>query len=205
MPRHTFSFPKRVRDAVRGHVDQAVRSIDPRRFKQEPSYTAALAARLQGTAYRGPDGSVVFKSTIVDSLGRNAAESWSGTDLVITAEISDGRRTIRKAILIQAKRGHLDDLSPQNRRRLFGQIDKMRTLTKSPKVMDIPQRGGIANPGIYSGRVLRNGGTPQRYDLGDYFVQRVLTTMDGDTRPGFVDGVQDSGLTILRVVARKDR
>jgi hypothetical protein len=38
-------------------------------------------ARLAGVAYEGPDGSVVFRATNVDSIGRGAAERWSGADL----------------------------------------------------------------------------------------------------------------------------
>jgi hypothetical protein len=37
--------------------------------------------------------------------------------------------------------------------------------------------------------------------LPDYFVRRLLTTLDGDTRPRFVAAVQESRLKQLRVLA----
>jgi hypothetical protein len=37
--------------------------------------------------------------------------------------------------------------------------------------------------------------------LPDYFVRRVLTTLDGDTRPEFVNGVHEISLRQLRVIA----
>ena len=40
------------------------------------------------------------------------------------------------------------------------------------------------------------------YELNDYFVRRILTTFDGDTRPDFVDAVQDSRLVKLELIAK---
>src|SRR5713101_7358022 len=99
--RHAFSFPAHIRDAVRAHVRRAVEGVSPASFRQEPAYTAALLARLAGIAYEGPDGSVVFKATNVDSIGRGKAESWSGADLAITAEIRQGNLAVHKAILLR--------------------------------------------------------------------------------------------------------
>ena len=203
MPRHAFSFPPDVQDAVRRHVSAAVSSVDPTRFRQEGPYTAALARALEGTAYHGPHGRVLFQSTVVDSDGPGAAERWSGADLAITAEVSDGKTYIRKAILVQAKRGDLTNLPKKERDRLRGQIEDMRKLTNAPKIMDIPAHGHTADPAMYSGIVFAAGDDPKRYRLADYFVQRFLTTLDGDTSSAFVDAVQDSGLTTLKVIAKK--
>ena len=108
--RHAFSFPRHIREAVREYVQRAVDSVEPARFRQEPAYTSALLAQLEGVAYEGRDGSVVFKSTNVDSIGKGAAERWSGADLAITAEIQKDELAVRKAILAQAKLGGLEDL-----------------------------------------------------------------------------------------------
>ena len=113
--RHTFSFPSHVRDAVRTYVRRAIEGLDPLRFRQEPAYTAALLARLEGRAYSGPDGSITLRATVVNAIGRNSAEKWSGADLAITAEIEQAARQLRKAILAQAKLGSLDDLSSNER------------------------------------------------------------------------------------------
>jgi hypothetical protein len=186
---------------VRKYVEHAVAGLSPERYRQEPPYTAALAGRMDGTAYKGNDGFVVFKSTVVDDRGRGAAESWSGVDWVITAKISDGDKTIEKAILIQAKLGRVDDLDDTELSRLRDQIEDMRRLTRSPKVMEIVESNGMRIPRIVSGVRILDGQQYHSYDLGSYITSRVLPTFDGDTRPSFVSGVQDSTLTQVRVLA----
>jgi len=205
LPKHAFRFHPDVRDAVRRYVKAAVASVDSRRYKQEHAYTSALAHALEGIAYPGPHGLVEFRSTVVDDRGRGAAEYWSGADLAITAIVSDGVQQVDKAILVQAKRGELSKLSPSKKKRAQEQVGNMKNLTNAPKLMDIPDDGTQSGPGIYSGNVYCAGGTPRRYELGDYFVNRVLTTLDGDTRPSFVAGVQDSALTQLKVIAQQKR
>jgi hypothetical protein len=200
--RHAFSFPPHIRDAVRAHVRRAIADVSPTRFGQEPAYTAALLARLQGIAYEGTDGSVVLKTTNVDSIGRGAAERWSGADFAITADIRKGDLSVTKAILAQAKLGGLEDLSPNERGRLVGQIQEMRHFTRSPKVLLVRELDGHREPGVASGALIAQNMQTQVLSLPDYFVRRILTTLDGDTRPAFVAGVQESSLKQLRVFAR---
>jgi len=200
--RHAFSFPIYIREAVREHVRRAVNEVDPKRFGQEPAYTAALLARLTGTAYRGPEGSVEFRSTNVNSIGRGAAERWSGADLAITADIRNEDLHVAKAILAQAKLSGLEELSPVERGRLVGQIREMRHLTRSPKVFLVREIDGRREPEVASGVRIAAELPTEPMSLPDYFVRRVLTTLDGDTRPIFVAGVQESSLRQLRVFAR---
>lgn len=200
--RHAFSFPTHIRDAVRTHVQQAVADVSPARFGQEPAYVAALLARLEGVAYEGPDGSVVLKTTNVNSIGKGAAERWSGADLAITADIRKGDLAVSKAILAQAKLGGLEDLALNQRGRLVGQILDMRSLTRSPKVILIREFDDRREPLVASGTRIAENLHTQALPLADYFVRRILTTFDGDTRPAFVAGVQESSLKQLRVFAR---
>jgi hypothetical protein len=165
---------------------------------------AALAQSLTGVAYEGPLGTVRFDATVVDDRGSGAAEKWSGADLAITAEISDGETVVTKAILFQAKRGHIDELPQRERENLRASIEKMRRLTRSPKVLELGDDTD-RRPAVLSANGILSGGSPQPYDLPDYFVRRVLTTFDGDTRPEFVEGVQESGLTNLKLYVRKAR
>jgi|HubBroStandDraft_6_1064221.scaffolds.fasta_scaffold15281_3 hypothetical protein len=203
--RHAFSFPQQIREAVRAHVRRAINVVDPTRFRQEPDYVAALLARLSGIAYEGPDGFVEFKPPSVDSVGPNAAESWSGADLAITANIRRGEFSITKAILGQAKLGGLRDLPRREHGRLVEQIQDMRRLTRSPKVLLIRQMDGRREPEMASGVRIVEGKETTPLSLPDYFVRRVLTTLDGDTRPEFVRGVQDSSLQQLHVLATLQR
>ena len=200
--RHKFKIPRRVQAAVREHVQRAVADLPPAQFRQEPAYIAALLTRLAGVAYRGPDGSVMFSATNVDSVGPGAAESWSGADLAITAIIEQNGRALRKAILSQAKLGRFDQLSRTERERLIRQIRQMRRLTRSPKVMLIYELDGRREPRMASGNGILIGRYSKGLSLPDYFVARVLTTLDGDTRSHFVGAVQDGSLRQLQVEAR---
>jgi hypothetical protein len=200
--RHAFSFPTHIREAVREHVRRAITDLDPKRFAQEPAYTAALLARLEGIAYNEDDGSVEFRATNVNSAGKGAAERWSGADLAITAEIRKGDLRVSKAILAQAKLGGLNDLSSRERGRLIGQILDMRRLTRSPKVVLLREIDGHREPEVASGVRIAQESPIVPMSLPDYFVRRILTTLDGDTRPDFVSGVQESSLNQLRVLAR---
>ncbi len=201
--RHWFNFPESVRRKVREHVARALQAVEPVRFNQEPAYVAALLARLQGKVCEGPDGTVVIETTNVDALGPGAAESWSGADLAITASVSSGGTCVRKAILAQAKLGALDDLDQHERARLNSQIDLMRQHTARPKVLMIERRGEHRTPRMHSGTAILKGQPTAGYDLPRYFTSRILTTLDGDTRPTFVSDVQRSDLRQLRVMARQ--
>lgn len=204
MPRHAFRFSARVRDAVRQYVNSRVKGVDPRRFKQEPHYCIALIHSLIGTAYDGPEGSVEFEATSIDDRGPNPAEYFSGADFAITATVSDNRSTVKKAILFQAKLGTVDKLPPSKLEELKGQIRKMSCFTRSPKVMEIVEAGVSRQPRVVSGKHVLNDHKYTSIDFGDYIVRRVLTTLDGDTRPGFVDKVQDSSLPELRIKANSN-
>jgi hypothetical protein len=201
MPRHTFPIPEDVRVAVRAHVSEAVASVDPRRFNQEANYVAALARAIEGVAYDGPNGKVSFTSTVFDDRGPKSAESRIGADIAITAEIVRGTTRVRKAILVQAKLGRVADLPANDRNRLRGQVQRMRSHTRSPKVMEIPEANGIRDPRVLSGRRLLGDGVRRSVPLPGYITSRVLTTLDGDTRPDFVDAVQESSATRIHVMA----
>jgi len=199
--RHTFRFPDHIKEAVRLHVRRAVLSVNPQRFRQEPAYVTALIHGLQGVAYQDDDGLVSFQTTGVDSVGRGSAEKWSGADLAITATVRQGFRSIDKAILVQAKLGAVNELPADERERLIGQVRDMSRLTRSPKVMEIPVIRGTPEPRILSGTRLLAGKSSRGLALPEYVVARITTTLDGDTRPSFVDGVQESTLAQLRVHA----
>lgn len=200
--RHALSFPPHIREAVRSYVRNAITGVNPARFQQEPAYTAALLGRLEGTAYEGSDGYVRFTTTNVNSLAPGAAESWSGADLAITADIGRDDVRVRKAIIGQAKLGTLMELSPSEHRRLVGQIHDMRNLTRAPKVILIEEIQGRREPLVASGLRIAAGSQTQILSLPDYFVRRILPTLDGDTREDFVNAVQESSLRQLRVLVR---
>lgn len=205
MPKHAFKFPRAVVEAVRSHVEDAIRRVPPERFRQEATYTAALANQLQGVAYNGEHGSVVFESTIVNDRGANSAESRYGADMAITATVTDGRAFVRKAILIQAKLGRIEELTPAQREKLEEQIHDMKQLVDAPKVMEIPAENDERHPAMISGNRILEGDNYVSTPLADYFVTRVTTTLDGTTDQSVVDVVQDSSLPRAHMVARLQR
>jgi hypothetical protein len=199
--RHAFSFHPDVRDAVRRHVYETWSALPARGFAQEPAWAAAFAGRLHGRAYEGPHGLVDFQSAIIDKRHRESVESGFGADLAITASISDGGIAIRSAILLQAKLGRLSHLAPAETARLIDGIRKMQQLTHAPKILEIPTESGDGRPYVLSGILMAEGRPTQALRLEDYFTRRVLPTLDGDTRDGFVDAVRESALTRVHVHA----
>jgi hypothetical protein len=77
----------------------------------------------------------------------------------------------------------------------------MSTYTRSPKVMVVPLVDGIREPRMLSGRRILAGKNPRGFALSDYVVARITTTLDGDTRPAFVNAVQESTFGQLRIHA----
>jgi hypothetical protein len=202
MPRHAFKFPSVVVESVREHVQRAVDGLDAARYRQEPNYTAALLGRLEGAAYHGPHGDVIFANTVFDDRGPNSAEKLFGADHAITATISDGQTTVHKAILVQAKLGSIESLSRTERAALEEQISKMKRVVPAPKVMEIPEIGGRRFPAIISGNRIIDGEEYVPMQLADYFVARITTTLDGCTNPLIVARVKDSSLNQLRIYAQ---
>lgn len=202
MARHAFRFPPDVVTAIKQHVRRAIEGVSPARYRQEPTYTSALVNRLEGVVYEGEHSFVEITGTVIDDRGRNSAERKYGADFAITATVSDGNTTVRKAILVQSKLGRVDELNRQERDRLLEQIRKMRRLIPAPKVMQIPEIDGRRMPSIVSGRRLLSDERYVPMELPDYFSARITTTLDGCTDPMIVGVVKDSSLSQIDVTAR---
>ncbi len=78
----------------------------------------------------------------------------------------------------------------------------MQHFTASPKVILIRELDAHRKPLVASGTRIADGEPTLALPLADYFVRRILTTLDSDTRPEFVAAVQESSLRQLRVLAR---
>ena len=151
--RHAFSFPPEARNTVRDFVRHAVDGLSPTRFAQEPAYIAALLAKLDGFSYQGADGtSVLITTTNVNSIGRGAAENWSGADLVITADIRRGDLRVRKAILAQAKLGGKVQLYAYRTRSFTARVTSVQpaadpTTQRYTVVLEMENRAGQSDGG----------------------------------------------------------
>ena len=116
--------------------------------------------------------------------------------------ISDGTITIRKAILVQAKLGHLKEMNESEADLLKLQIGKMKHLVVAPKVMEIPEYSGRRFPAMISGNNILDGRPYTPMGLPEYFAARVTTTLDGCTNPKIVEAVQESSLSRVDVAAK---
>jgi hypothetical protein len=202
MPRHAFKFPHAVADAVKRHVEQAVQATNPIRFSQEPTYVTSLITRLEGTAYDGPLGVVMFESRVFPDRGPRSLESIFGADFAITATIRDSTSTVEKSILVQAKLGEVEHLPPGELKTLREQIKKMQRLVKSPKVMEIGDGDLFRDPRIISGRAILRGEWSRGYRFSQYVTARILTTFDGATDPSVVAAIRSGSLDELYLVAK---
>jgi hypothetical protein len=186
--------------ALRLHVERAIQGLDPQRYRQEANYTAALAGRLEGIAYRGEHGFVRIRATVYDDRGRNSTEHQYGADFAITATISDNNNTISKAILIQSKLGAIESLSGRERTFLDDQIRKMRQLVRAPKVMQVLESKGTRFPQIISGNQILEGLPYTAVALPEYFTSRVTTTLDGSTDTNTIARVSRSTISRINLV-----
>ena len=87
-------------------------------------------------------------------------------------------------------------------RDLKKQIEKMKNVVPSPKVMEIPESDGKRYPAIISGNRVLEGDDYTAMQLPEYFVARVTTTLDGCTDPEVVAAVNDSTISRLNVHAK---
>lgn len=201
--RRYFSWPREVRKQVRLYVDHAC-ALSPVQYRLEPGHLGALLGRLHGVAYDGPFGHVEFRCTIVDDRIRKSAESLTGCDFALVASIRQESDVQEKAILGQAKKGRIDQLTPAERHRLISQVRLMKRHSRAVTVLELPTEAGHPVT-VVSGRSVLRQEEFRRATLGEYIVRRVLTCIQGDIDGGFVEDVSHSSLPQLRIVAIRNR
>ncbi|MHB1266070.1 MAG: hypothetical protein ACYCY2_00535 [Acidithiobacillus ferriphilus] len=192
-----------VIETVRKHIIQAFSALDIRRYAQEPAYVAALMGRLEGVAWKNEDGAQVsFRATVVNDRGPNSAESQYGADFAITLEMIGRNKTVKKkAMLGQAKKGRIEDLTRNEMSKLEKQCYKMSNYTDQLAVLETPKVSGTS-PMI---RVIKDQSfaiTPERLFLQDYLINKFIACFHGDTRETFVSAVEDSSLARLEIIVK---
>lgn len=196
-----------ARRAMRRHVEFAIGRLDPQRYAQEPAYVGALLARLDGVVYQGTAGRLEIRSTVVADRGRGSAESMSGADFAIVASLRAENVRTEKGVLGQAKAGSLTQLSSSRSDGFNEQCQKMAHLTKAVLGLEVPRHLGEAVivreitveapvTGVAPSRVRL--GRPQ--PLADYFVDRILGCMHGDTRADFINAIGNSKLSHFWII-----
>jgi hypothetical protein len=200
---HPIQFPKEFKDGLSQFLDEALQRVKFRRYGNEPNYTPAFIQQLDGLKYEGARWRVTVEGAVMTSVSQYSAEWWSGADCAVVTTISEiGKPDIRKASLLQAKRGLVETLKSSEHHRLVEQIKDMRALTKHPKVLEIFEETG-AVPTVVSATGILNGRRLQHQSFGRWVSTRILPTFDGDTKPHFIDAVLDAELNNLRIYARE--
>ncbi len=189
-----------VVEAVNQHIQNAYLMLPPKNFAQEPAYVAALMGRLAGVAWEDDDGAFIkFETTVIDDRGPNSAESRFGADFAITLKMTEQNDVVSKAVFGQGKRGEIEQLGTNEKKRLNEQCRKMSENTKEYLVLETPISIG-ASPMVR----LRNGDeiTPSgpQISLQKYLVEMFISCKHGDKRPDFVSAVQESSLRQLSIV-----
>jgi hypothetical protein len=221
-------IPPAARRALRRRILSAVSRLDPLRYSQEPSYVAALFARLDDVVYRGHGLTIELQSTIVDDRGRGSAESKWGADFAIVARIRASHEDTEKGALGQAKKGSLVDLPPSDAERFREQIVNMGRATQAMLGLEVPTQSGDipvirivevspqygatwAAQSLLSNRwyekTLFASNSPEappvlvgkRMGLDHYLDRELIRCLHGDDRPEFVQALGHSSLKLLRV------
>jgi hypothetical protein len=195
-PLHKFEWPSQIQEAIQKHVAEAISRVSPKRYEQEAAYVAALIARLDGVAYEGSAGRVEFIGTVVTDRGPNSAESRWGADFAITASLTQGERTSHKAVLGQAKRGTIKNLSQREQARLEQQCDLMKSTTSSCLILETPH---IALEDYLDTPTVRMLGDEDSMTFADYITDHLIVCTHGDRRPDFVIRASNSRLNSLYV------
>ncbi|MBU2851191.1 hypothetical protein [Acidithiobacillus ferrivorans] len=192
-----------VIETVSQYIRQAFSELDIRRYAQEPAYVAALMGRLEGVAWENEDGAQVrFRATVVNDRGPNSAEHQYGADFAITLEmIGRDKTVIKKAVLGQAKKGKIEDLTKNEKSRLEKQYNKMSNYTDHLVVLETPTIIETS-PMI---RVIEDqisARFSERLALQTYLVNMFIACFHGDTRETFVSAVEDSSLARLNIFVK---
>jgi hypothetical protein len=117
-------FPNYVLESVKKYISDAIARVDINRYNHETAYINAILAKLDGVAYHDQTTHIEFMSTIATDRGPNCAESKYGADFALTCNIMMPDNTIiNKAVLGQAKKGKISELSNSEKRRLNIQAD----------------------------------------------------------------------------------
>lgn len=198
--RSYFRWPTEVKESVRRHIVERTQRIDIERYRQEPDYVSAWIVSMEGVAYEGEFGFVKFRGTVATSLGRKSAESKYGADFAITATLKQDTRHVEKAVIFQAKKGRVKELDQRELHRLKVQIRKMQAKTSAPKVLQIP-RSNEESLTVCSGNYVEADSRYAEIEIGRYIIGYVLTCIEGDIRPVFVAGVQESKFSGLELIA----
>jgi hypothetical protein len=200
---HPIYIPQETRERLTVALNGALRRVRFSNYGNEPNFTPAMVQQLHEFKYDDDNLLVRFEGVTVTSIAPGAAEGWSGVDFSVVTIISQpGLADVRKATLVQAKRGKVEQLSKAEYGRLLEQIRDMMALMKHPKVLEISElQDGV--PTIISGFGILEGRKLQHQTFGGWVAKRVIPTFDGDTRPDFVRAVLDAQLTSLRIHARK--
>lgn len=197
-----FDLHPDIKAALAKHIEHAIDRVNPQRYRQEPHYINALISKLDAKVYEGPHGYLELRGTSVDDHGPGAAERESGADFAITAIVGFGTSQLKKAVLGQAKRGRIEQLTRAESGRLTDQIEKLKLRTKHYVIVETPFAAGQTVAVRRS--VPTNPARQHASQTLEDYLEQLIRCSHGDRRRAFVDAVQDSSLPELKVTYRRN-
>lgn len=195
-----FNWPQEVKEAMGEHIQKATSRLDPARYAEESEYVTALLARLDGLVFQNKHLHVEVISTIVADPGPHAIESVFGADFVVTASLQTGKQKIQKAVLGQANRGPIDDLTTEQKNIFNEQSKKMLEKSRHCIALETPLEYGqfplVKILGSETSIPIK-----EKVHLTEYLNGLFLGCLHGDTRGFFVRDVSETHLSELHISA----
>lgn len=186
---------------IHKYIANAASRLERARYAQESAYVDAFLGRLDGVIHLEESGAQIdLKATVLADRGRGAAESKFGADFALVFSSKGGAVEVDKAVIAQAKNGNLEDISKAEQKRLSGQCEKMGYITKQYFVLEAPTMDG-AIPSVRLGDHATRSWVAARMSFDEYLVDQVICCIHGDTRREFINAVNNSKLSTIKITA----
>ena len=191
MYRRYYKWPEHVKLAVIKYIRDRTNTVTVRRFGQEHDYLSGILANLIGTVIDDGTYYISINTVRTSSSGPNSAESIYGADFSMIIEIHWEDDFVIKGIIGQSKKGYVTDLSKRDKQQLKNQLKKMRQLTSAPKIVELPTDNTETIYVLSGKQYLRDNPNIERLSLSSYFIRQILTCIEGDTNPEFIQKVSE--------------
>lgn len=184
---------------VSNYVRNAASPLERQRYVQEGAYVPAFLARLEGKIDLGTNnGTIELRATVVADKGPGAAERKFGADFALVFKSNGGPQNINKAIIAQAKNGHIESMSRGEVSRLRDQCKHMASATEHYFVLEAPLHDGNI-PTVRLGTHKNQSWASASIPFDAYLVDHIISCQHGDRRKTFIDAVGNSRLLTLKV------
>jgi hypothetical protein len=162
------------------------------KFVHEDQFVAALVRALNDIECISDKGHIKVSGATFTFRGKKSAEYQTGADFSVTADIRQGKEhPTRKTILFQAKKGQVLKFTGRKREDLEKNCKDMLRVQRGPKILEIIDRqDGARELRVMSAHGFMQGLHVQRPEFSEYFIRKIITTIDGDRNPVLYENAQ---------------